>query len=76
MSLENSKNDAAFTQLLTVDDVASLLQVSKRTIWRMRSCRQLPLPVKVGGGVRWRQCDIESWIADGCPTYEPIAKRA
>ena len=53
--------------LLTVDDVANLLKVSTRTIWRMRSCCQLPKPIKVGGGVRWRQGDIESRIAQGCP---------
>jgi predicted DNA-binding transcriptional regulator AlpA len=60
--------------LLTVDDLAALLKVSPRTIWRMRSCCQLPKPVKVGGGVRWRQSDIESWIAQGCPM--PSARKS
>jgi predicted DNA-binding transcriptional regulator AlpA len=52
--------------LLTADDVAAMLQVSKRTVWRMRQTLQLPRPVKVGGAVRWRAADIESWIAQGC----------
>ncbi|WP_437186684.1 helix-turn-helix transcriptional regulator [Planctomicrobium sp. SH668] len=60
--------------LLTVDDLAAVLKVSKRTIWRMRSCCQLPKPVKVGGGVRWRKSDIDAWIAQGCPTL-PVRKQ-
>lgn len=60
-------NDAVLCALLTVEDVAALLQVSPRTVWRMRSSCQIPKPIKVGGGVRWRRQDIESWIAQGCP---------
>ena len=56
--------------LLTADDVAAMLQVSKRTVWRMRATSQLPRPVKVGGVVRWRAADIESWIAQGCRVQE------
>ncbi len=55
------------TQMLTADELAALLKVSRRTIWRMRSSGQLPRPIKVGGAVRWRLADIEVWIAEGCP---------
>lgn len=54
-------------QLLTVQDVAQMLQLSVRKIWEMRDCGHLPSPVRFGRSVRWRQSDIEAWIADGCP---------
>lgn len=53
--------------LITVDQVATMLQVSTRTVWRMRSSGELPAPVRVAGGVRWRHTDVELWIKDGCP---------
>lgn len=52
--------------LLSVIQLADLLQLSTRTIWRMRSASQLPKPLQLGGSVRWRREDIEKWIADGC----------
>lgn len=54
-------------QMLTADDLAKILKVSKRSIWRMRSSHQLPEPVRIGGGVRWKLADIETWIENGCP---------
>jgi excisionase family DNA binding protein len=48
--------------LLRARDVAQLIQVSLRTLWRMRSAGQLPAPVTLGGGVRWRYEEIKQWI--------------
>jgi excisionase family DNA binding protein len=48
--------------LLTVDQVAQLLQVSARTVWRMRSGGELPAPIRVLGSVRWRRTEVESWV--------------
>lgn len=59
-------------QLLTVDDLAALLKVSNRTVWRMRSAGQLPNPIRIGGGVRWRQPEIEAWIEQGCPDQQTV----
>ena len=59
-------------QLLTVDEIARLLKVSNRTIWRMRSSGQLPEPVRIGGGVRWRQSEIKNWIEEGCPDQQSV----
>lgn len=52
--------------LLTADMLATQLQVSKRTLWRLRSAGLLPQPVRLGGTVRWRASDITAWIAAGC----------
>lgn len=53
--------------LLTVKQVASLVQLSSRAIWRLRSKGWIPNPIQVGGAVRWRRTEVEDWIRDGCP---------
>lgn len=52
--------------LMTVEDIAKLLRVSVRTVWRLRRNGSLPRPVKIGGGVRWRMRDVKAWIEQGC----------
>lgn len=59
--------DAERLLLITVDQVANLLQVSERTVWRMRSGGDIPAPVRVAGNVRWRLGEIKDWINAGCP---------
>jgi excisionase family DNA binding protein len=53
--------------MITVEEVARLLNVSERTVWRMRSAGTLPSPVKLGGCVRWPVDAIRRWIEAGCP---------
>ena len=54
--------------LATPKQVAKLLQVSTRTLWRMRSAGSLPTPIRLGSAVRWRRDEIEQWILAGCPS--------
>jgi predicted DNA-binding transcriptional regulator AlpA len=53
--------------LITASDLARLLHVSCRTLWRLNSAGRVPVPVRFGGTVRWRMDEIRKWIADGCP---------
>ncbi|MCI0331943.1 MAG: helix-turn-helix domain-containing protein [Planctomycetes bacterium] len=53
--------------LLSASDVANLLSVSTRTLWRLLSSGRLPQPVAVGGSKRWRREEIVAWVAAGCP---------
>ena len=53
--------------LVSAAEVARLLQVSTRTLWRQLSAGQIPQPVRFGGTVRWRIEEIRKWIAEGCP---------
>ncbi len=53
--------------LIAAADFARLLDVSTRTLWRLRSSGELPQPVRFGGTVRWRLEEVRKWIADGCP---------
>ncbi|MGO1537979.1 MAG: helix-turn-helix transcriptional regulator [Leucobacter sp.] len=52
-------------QLLTIDELAELLQVSTSTIYSHRSLG-LPLPpaAKICGRLRWRLSDVEDFIAE------------
>jgi excisionase family DNA binding protein len=62
-----STNDYVESPLLiTAAEFASLLHVSTRTLWRLRSAGRLPDAVRLGGAVRWRLDDVKNWIAGGC----------
>ena len=54
-------------RLLDVSEVASLLGVSARGVWRWRDAGSIPAPVTLGRLVRWRHSEIMEWIAAGCP---------
>jgi excisionase family DNA binding protein len=54
--------------MLTVHDVARLLNCSARTVYRLCDSGRMPRPVKLGALVRWPREVVEQWIAAGCPT--------
>ncbi|TAJ12294.1 MAG: DNA-binding protein [Planctomycetota bacterium] len=49
--------------LLRACDVAALLRVNARTIRQWRTDRVFPPCVAIEGVVRWREADIDEWIA-------------
>ena len=53
--------------MLTVHDVARMLNCSSRTVYRLCDSGRMPRPVKLGALVRWPREMIEQWIAEGCP---------
>ena len=55
------------TALLTVEQVAATLSVSKRTVWRMLSAGELIKPIRIRGNTRWRHSDLQEWIDADCP---------
>lgn len=65
------KNDIASPEapslLLSAETLAKRLEISLRTLWRLRSGGKLPPPIRLGGAVRWRTADIDAWVAAGCP---------
>lgn len=63
--------------LISAAEFATILSVSKRTLWRLLSAGKLPLAVHIGRSPRWRLDEINAWIAAGCPelhTWNTIAK--
>ena len=61
--------------LLCAETLAQRLDVSLRTLWRLRSSGKLPSPIKLGGSVRWRAVEIAAWVAAGCPCLEEWQRR-
>jgi len=57
--------------LIDAAEVASLLGISVRTVWRLKDRGKLPKPVSLGSLVRWRRTEIDEWIGAGCP---PVVK--
>ena len=53
--------------LIDANEVAKLLSVSPRMVWRLRDSGKMPMPVKIGSLVRWPREKIEAWIEAGCP---------
>ncbi len=51
--------------LLTIDQAAEYLAISKATIytWRTRRAGFGPRAVKIGGSLRYRRSDLDQWIA-------------
>ena len=53
--------------LLAADEVAAMLGVSERTLWRLLSAGKVPKPVRFGRSTRWREAQVKEWIEQGCP---------
>ena len=54
-------------ELISASQLADLLSVSERTLYRLKSVGRLPVPIVLGGSVRWRLTEIREWINQGCP---------
>lgn len=53
--------------LISADELARLINISTRTLWRLLSARQVPEPIRIGGSTRWRLDQVRQWIEQGCP---------
>ena len=55
-------------QLLSAKQLAKMLSLSKRQIFRLDSCGKLGVrKLKIGGSVRFRQDEVMNWLAAGAP---------
>jgi len=57
--------------LLNCRQVALLLGVSVRSVYRLRDGQRMPRPVRVGTLLRWREGDLRQWLDAGCPRTQP-----
>lgn len=48
--------------LLTQNDVAAMLKVSKQTLFRWRNLEQGPPFIQVEGSIRYRREDVQAWL--------------
>lgn len=52
--------------LLSVKQVAGVLGISTRHVWKLVASGRLPKCVRLSRSVRWRRADIEAFVAAGC----------
>jgi predicted DNA-binding transcriptional regulator AlpA len=50
-------------QLLSVNEVAELLCLSKRSVWRYAATGRLPPPLRLGGVARWNASELRRFVA-------------
>lgn len=54
--------------LLTVGDLAEMLNTSPRSVYRFNAEGKVPASLRLGQQPRWRRTEIESWIEAGMPS--------
>lgn len=61
--------DVKTVEVLLVDaeTAAAMCDMHRGTWYKKVSAGNTPKPVRIGGVVRWRKAELESWIAAGCP---------
>jgi len=69
-------NSTGTKPLLTIDEAADYLAITKATLytWRSRRIGYGPPAVKVGGCLRFRRSDLDAWITAHTEEPEPDAE--
>jgi len=62
---QNKANETSMTA--SAKQVAAILGVSVRQVWRLDSAGKLPKKFRIGGSCKWLRSEIESWVSAGCP---------
>jgi excisionase family DNA binding protein len=57
---------------LTIEQLAGMLRLDRRTVERRVSAGQIPGSFRLGGARRFVRAVVEKWISEGCP---PVARR-
>lgn len=60
--------------LFDVEQVAAILNISSRTVYRMSDAGAMPRPRHLGALVRWSRLEIEAWVKTGCPSCRPSVR--
>ena len=60
-------------RILTVREVANMLKLNEKTVYRLAAEARLPA-FKVGGSWRFRVKDLDSWIADEVTKLPPTSR--
>ncbi|MHC4758178.1 MAG: helix-turn-helix transcriptional regulator [Planctomycetota bacterium] len=56
--------------MLAAKQLAKIMSLSPRTIWRLRSAGKLPRPITIGGSIRWIASDIDLFMDCNCDMQE------
>ena len=61
--------------LVSCRELAQMLSLSPRTVWRLLSAGKIPRPIRIGGSIRWAESTILAWLQADAPdrkTWEAI----
>ena len=61
--------------LVNANDLAKMLSISVRHLWRMKSAKKLPKAIQIGNCVRWKLLSISEWLCLGCPNQQEFEAR-
>lgn len=56
--------------LLSVDLTAKFLSIGKTLLHQLDVSGRIPQAIHLHGRKLWRRCELERWIAHGCPSRE------
>lgn len=52
---------------ISARELAELLGVSLRQVWRLNATAKLPRNMQLGGSRKWSRTEIMNWFEAGCP---------
>jgi excisionase family DNA binding protein len=61
-------------EILTIDEVATYLKASKRTVYRLAASSRIPA-FKLGGTWRFRRRDLDQWISSSIGSVVDVDHR-
>ena len=53
--------------LINTKEVARLLNISPRSVYRLTDEKAVPEPIRIGNKVQWRVREIIEWVESDCP---------
>ncbi|UCC30848.1 MAG: helix-turn-helix domain-containing protein [Phycisphaerales bacterium] len=66
MSTQTTSNEPECVAL-SAGQVARLLAISVRHVWKLHASGRLPVPIRLGRSVRWRRQELLAWLDADCP---------
>lgn len=64
------KCSTAMALTVPAKELAAMLGISLRQVWRLNSAELLPRPIYLGGSCKWLRKEIEAFLEAGCPDRE------
>lgn len=56
--------------LLSANEAAQLLGISRSALYALHSSGRVPLPLKLGRRSLWSFEELRAWVSAGCPSRE------
>jgi len=60
---------------ISAKELAGMLSLSPRTVWRLLSAGKLPKPVSIGGSKRFRMSDVNLFLECDCDISAYLARK-